>query len=149
MFQKASGILETCDDQEGLSRVLCNIGIAYTRIEAWDDSITALKKSISIAASIEFEVTLNPKSQAYQVLGWTHIPRAVLWRRIAGWCTSIAREEVMRKASICSQEAMNLLREDDPRKPKIYLDLAQAHYFLGDMENAELALKKCMDKTLK
>jgi len=55
----------------------------------------------------------------------------------------------MRKASICSQEAMNLLREDDPRKPKIYLDLAQAHYFLGDMENAELALKKCMDKTLK
>jgi len=49
MFQKASGILETCDDPDDLSQVLCQLGEAYTRIEAWDDAITALDQSISIA----------------------------------------------------------------------------------------------------
>ena len=72
MFRKASGILETCDDPEGLSQVLCQLGEAYTRIEAWNDAITALEQSISISASIDFELDRNKRqSQAYQVLGQT------------------------------------------------------------------------------
>jgi len=45
MFQKAYGILETCDDPEGLSWTLCKLGKAFTRIEARDDAITALEES--------------------------------------------------------------------------------------------------------
>jgi len=78
MFQKASGIFETYNDTGEVSRVLCKLGEAYTRIEAWDDAITALEKSISISASIEFEVDRNElqdlrrndlQCHTYQVLG--------------------------------------------------------------------------------
>jgi len=59
MLQKAYGILETCDDPEGPSWSLCKLGEAFRAIGAWDDSITALEKSVTISASIEFEVKGN------------------------------------------------------------------------------------------
>jgi len=49
------------------------------------------------------------------------------------------REEVIRKASHFSQGAINLRPADDP---SIYLDLAQAHYFLGDTEKAQAMLNQ-------
>ena len=43
-------------------------------IEAWDDAITALEKSISIAESIEFELYRNGlHSEIYQVLGQAYL----------------------------------------------------------------------------
>ena len=44
----------------------------------------------------------------------------------------------MRKASYFSQESIKLWRDYDPG---IYLDLAQEHYFLDDMEKAQAMLK--------
>ena len=45
MLQHAYGILETCDDPEGPSLTLGTLGEAYTRIEARDDAIIALRKA--------------------------------------------------------------------------------------------------------
>jgi len=50
--------------------LVCKLGEAYTRIEAWDDAITALEKGISISASMEFEVRRNElQSEVHRVLG--------------------------------------------------------------------------------
>jgi len=148
MLQKSYGILETCDYPEGLSWILCKIGEAFRRIEAWDDAITALKKSISISASIELEVDRNEhQSQTNQVLGQTYLEQYYSDESLVSVPES--REEVIRKASLCSQEAIKLGREDDPNKPGIYLDLAQANYFLGDTEKAQAMLKEYLDQTVK
>ena len=74
MLRQAYGILETCDFPEGLSWILCTLGEAHTRIEAWDEPITALEKGISISASMEFEVIRNQlQSELHQVLGRTYL----------------------------------------------------------------------------
>ena len=73
-LQKAYGILERCDDPEGLSWTLCKLGKAFRRIEAWNDAITALKKGISISASSEFQVKRNKlHSELHQVIGRTYL----------------------------------------------------------------------------
>jgi len=56
------------------SRVLCKLGEAFTRIEAWDDAITSLEKSVTISAALEFEVNWNEiQSELHQVLGQTYL----------------------------------------------------------------------------
>ena len=148
MLRQAYGILETCDFPEGLSWILCTLGEAYTRIEAWDEPITALEKGISISASMEFEVKRNERqSELHRVLGRTYLEQYYSDESLIG--VPETREEGIRKASLCSQEAIKLRREDDPTKPIVYLDLAQELYYLGDTENAELALTEYLDRTLK
>jgi tetratricopeptide (TPR) repeat protein len=148
MLQKANGILETCDDPEGMSFILCKLGEAYTRIVAWDDAIKALEKGISIAVSIEFQFKSNElQSQANQLLGQTYLEQYYSDESLVG--VPATREEVIRKASLCSQEAINLRREDDPTKPIVYLDLVQELYFLGDTENAQAVLTEYLDRTVK
>jgi len=145
MFQKASGILETCGDPEGMGRVLCNLGEAYTRIEAWDDAITALKQSISIAESIDFEGKRNERqSQAYQVLGQTYLEQYYIDESLDG--VPEARDEVIRKALLFSERSIEIRRGNDPSI--LYLDVAQEHYFLGDAEKAHAVLKKYLDLTV-
>jgi len=153
MLQKAYGILETCNHPDGLSQILCQLGEAFRGIEAWDDSITALEASISIAASIEYELYRNENNrEAYQVLGHTYLEQYYSDESL--FAVPESREKVIRKASLCSQEAINLRREDDLSKPSlyldpgIYLDLAQEHYFLDDMEKAQAMLKKYLDLTV-
>jgi len=74
MLQKANGILEPRNDPEAMSLVLCKLGEAYMRIEAWDNAIIALEKGISISASMEFEVIRNQlQSELHQVLGRTYL----------------------------------------------------------------------------
>ena len=76
ILQTSSGILETHGPKglSGLSATLCNLGEAYMRIKAWDDAITTLEKSISISASIEFELSRNGlQSDANQILGRTYL----------------------------------------------------------------------------
>jgi len=144
MFQKASGILETCGDPEGMGRVLCNLGEAYTRIEAWDDAIAALEKSISISASIEFEGKRNERqSQACQVLGQTYLEQYYGDGLLDG--APEARDEVIRKALLFSERSIVLRRGNDF---SIYLDVVQEQYFLGDTEKAQVVLKKYLDLTV-
>jgi len=86
-FQKAYGILETCDDE------------AFTRIEAWDDAITALAQSILISASVQFEVDRDKlQSQAHQVLGQTYLEHYYSDESLVGVPES--REDDIRKASL-------------------------------------------------
>jgi len=148
MFQKASGILETCDEPEELSWTLCKLGKSFRGIEAWDDAITALEKSISTSASIEFQVERKElQSEANQVLGRTYLEQYYSDKSLVG--VPETREEVIRKASLCSQEAIKLGRENYPSKPSIYLDLTQEHYFLGDTEKSQAMLKEYFDQTVK
>jgi len=148
IFLKAYGILETCDGPKSLGWILCKLGEAFRAIEAWDDAITALEKSISISAYIELEVIRNElQSELHQVLGRTYLEQYYSDESLVGMPET--REGIIHEASFCSQEAINLRREDDPRKPIIYLDLAQEHYFLGDTENAQAVLTEYFDRTVK
>jgi len=148
ILQKAHAILESCNDPEATSFVLCKLGEAFRGIEAWDDSITALEESISMAEFIEFDVKRNENhKEAYQVLGQTYLEQYYTDESLIG--VPATREEVIRNASHFSQEAIKLGREDDPNKPSIYLDLAQEHYFLGDTEKAQAMLKEYLDQTVK
>jgi len=137
MLQKARAIFETCDDPESLSRLLCKLGEAFTRIEAWDDAITALEKSISTAVSIESElIRKQVQAECNQVLGQTYLEQYYSDESSLADVPSEAREEVIRKGLLFSERSIGIRREDDD--PSIYLDLAQEHYFLGDTENARL-----------
>ena len=111
ILQIASGILETHGPKEfcGLSKTLCNLGEAYMRIKAWDDAITTLEKSISISASIEFELTRNGlQSDANQILGRTYLEQYYIDESMVG--VPEKRGEVIGKASFCCQVAINLRR---------------------------------------
>jgi len=149
MLQKASGILETCNDPEVWSLALHTLGEAYTQFGAWDDAITAVEKSISILASMEFEVKRNElQIERHRFLGRIYLEKYYSRDEFLIGVPEI-REEAIRKASLCSQESINLGHADDSRKPSIYLDLAQAHYFLGDTEKAQAMLKEYLDQTVK
>jgi len=144
MFQKSYGILDTYDDPGEMSWTLCQLGEAYTRIEAWDDAITALEQSISITESIDFELDRNERqSQAYQVLGQTYIEQYCSDESLDG--VPETRDEGIRKALVFSERSIEIRRGNDP---SIYLDLAQEHYFLGDTEKAQVVLKKYLDLTV-
>ena len=130
LFQKSYRISEETMTQKDRARYYCRLGIAFRTIEAWDYAITALEKRISMSASIELDVRRNElQCETYRVLGQTYLEHYYCYASLLG--VSETREEVIRKASLCSQEAINLRREDNP---SIYLDLAQANYFLGDRE---------------
>jgi len=156
MFQKACRTLKEGSDAASLSQTFRPLGEAYTKIEAWDDAIASLEKSISIAESIEEESIVNLlKAQANQALGKTYLEQYYTDESLVG--IPERKDELIRKALFCSEAASAFSlssneyqnREGSKRDHTLYLDLAQEHYFLGDSEKAHNMLKKYLDATVK
>ena len=75
MFQKCVGLFEEGNALD-LTRVFLKLGQAFMAIQAWDDAIAYLEKSISIADSIKDERIGNGwKATAKQSLGNTYLEK--------------------------------------------------------------------------
>jgi len=140
MYQKCVGLFE--QGNEELMPVFFKLGQAYTQIDAWDDAIASLEKGLSIAESREDERCVNQmKALAKQSLGNTYLEKyQSLPER---------NDELIRKALFWSEAAFNLLNSKGIENLALYLDLAQDHYFLGDLEKAHNMLKRYLDGTLR
>ena len=100
MFQKCVGFFEE-ENASDLMRVFLKLGQAYTKIEAWDDAIAYLEKSISSTESIEDERLGNQlKAAAKQSLGNTYLEKYE--------SLSERNDELIRKALFFSEAAFNL-----------------------------------------
>ena len=135
MFQTCVGLLEEGNQSKALIEVILKLGRAYTQIEAWDDAIATLEKGFSIAESIGDErLGHQSKAAAKQSLGKTYLEKyASLPER---------NDELIRTALFWSQAAYTLRKsKGGVNHLDLHLDLAQEHYFLGDLEKAHAALK--------
>jgi len=141
MFQKCVGLFEEGNALD-LTRVFLKLGQAFMAIQAWDDAIAYLEKSISIADSIKDERIGNGwKATAKQTLGHTYLEKYELLPE--------RNDELVREALFWSEAAFNLQKSNFGVNLDLRLDLAQEHYFLGDTEKAHLMLKRYLDATLR
>ena len=144
MFHKCAGLFEEGNASAELILVLIKLGQSYTNIGAWDDAVIALEKSLSIAEFIEDErlaefiederLGNQLKAEAKEVLGKVYLAKdEALPER---------NDELIRKALFWSQAAFNHLQiSNGGVSLELNLDLMQEYYFLGDSENAHVALK--------
>jgi len=149
MFQKACGILDIVNHSAALSETFHLIGEGYTKIGAWDDAVVALEKSISMAESIQDEINRTEyQSIANQALGKTYLEK--FYSTDKSLVGIPHRNEILRKALFCSEAAITLEgSKGNVDGADLFLDLAQDHFFLGDMDNAHEKLKEYLDATVK
>jgi len=141
MYQKCVGLFEQGNaTSEALILLFLKLGQACRLIEAWDDAIATLEKGLWIAESIEDERLGNQlKARSTQDLGNTYLEKyESLPER---------NDELIRKALFWSEAAFHLPKEF--ANFALFLDLAQEHYFLGDLEKAHAALKRYLDGSVR
>jgi len=141
MFQKCCGLFE--EGNEALVEVFLRLGQAYTKIEAWDDAVVALEKSMSIVESIEDERLSNQWKAAPSSPWEIHI-----LRRMNHESLPERNDELIRRALFFSEAAFNLQNSKKDVNLALCLDLAQEHYFLDDVEKAPNVLQKYLDRTV-
>jgi len=147
MCQKACGMFEEGNAPEFLSTVFLKLGQAYRAIGAWDDAITSLQQSKSMAQSIENEPRQKKSlGDSNKALGQTYLDQCCTDESLVG--NPERRGRIINHALFYSEAAFTLQRSEGV-DPRLFLDLAQENYFDGNVNNANIMLKKYLDETVK
>jgi len=132
---------ETTNKKEAMwSETFRKLAEAHREIWSWDDAISALNHSVTIAQSIEDEqVSIHCQGMAYKTLGQTYLEQYCADESLAD------SHEILCCAYNSSMTAVQLLKRDCHDDNVLLLDLAQEQYFLGGVENAQVFLEDYLD----